>query len=126
MDLAPNGIDCFYIDESERHPLAVASCVRIPFLRPKQSGGWEFVWNRYLDEVPIGDATYPQTILFAFARNYTATRFWGEKGSIITVGGTLRMRSCGAILGCPEDTDVATGSLDNVSLRDRQVRANGT
>ena len=49
MDLAPNGIDLFYIDEFERHPLSVASCVRIPFLKPKQDGGWEFVWNDYLD-----------------------------------------------------------------------------
>lgn len=47
MDLSPNGIDIFYIDESERHPLAVASVVRIPFLRPKE-GGWEFVWENYL------------------------------------------------------------------------------
>jgi hypothetical protein len=49
MDLAPNGIDVFYIDESERHPLSVASSVRIPFLRPKENG-WEFVWDKYLDE----------------------------------------------------------------------------
>jgi hypothetical protein len=34
MDLRPNGIDIFYIDKSERHPLAVTSVVRIPFLRP--------------------------------------------------------------------------------------------
>jgi hypothetical protein len=47
MDLAPNGIDIFYIDESERHPLSVASCVKIPFLRPKAADGWEFVWERY-------------------------------------------------------------------------------
>jgi hypothetical protein len=46
MDLAPNGIDIFYIDESERHPLSVASSVRAPFLRPKQ-GGWEFVWGNH-------------------------------------------------------------------------------
>lgn len=51
MDLSPNGIDVFYnIDESERYPLAVASAVRIPFLRPKQDGGWEFVWDRYLGD----------------------------------------------------------------------------
>lgn len=43
MDLAPNGIDIFYIDESERFPLSVASSVCIPFLRPKKDGGWEFV-----------------------------------------------------------------------------------
>jgi hypothetical protein len=48
MDLSPNGIDIFYIDESERHPLAVTSTVRIPFLRPKE-GGWEFVWDTYAD-----------------------------------------------------------------------------
>ncbi|AMN38744.1 DUF3800 domain-containing protein [Rhodoplanes sp. Z2-YC6860] len=47
MDLAPNGIDYFYIDESERTPLSVASCVRIPFLRRKRAGGWEYVWNDY-------------------------------------------------------------------------------
>lgn len=47
MDLAPNGIDLFYIDESERFPLSIASCVRIPFLRPKKAGGWEFVWDQY-------------------------------------------------------------------------------
>jgi hypothetical protein len=49
MDLSPNGIDVFYIDESERHPLAVTSAVRIPFLRPKQNG-WEFVWDHYAAE----------------------------------------------------------------------------
>jgi hypothetical protein len=49
MDLAQNGIDIFYIDESERYPLSVACSVRIPFLRPK-SGGWEFVWESYLTE----------------------------------------------------------------------------
>jgi hypothetical protein len=49
MDLSPNGIDVFYIDESERHPLAVTSVIRIPFLRPKQNG-WEFVWDHYLTE----------------------------------------------------------------------------
>src|SRR5579883_1608551 len=50
MDLASNGIDLFYIDESERHPLSVASCVRIPFLIPKENGGWRFVWKNYLDD----------------------------------------------------------------------------
>ena len=30
-------------------PLAVASAVKVPFLRPKQNG-WEFVWQRYLVE----------------------------------------------------------------------------
>jgi hypothetical protein len=48
MDLAPNGIDLYYIDESERYPLSVASCVRIPFLKPKPDGGWEFTWDAYL------------------------------------------------------------------------------
>jgi hypothetical protein len=48
MDLLPNGIDIFYIDESERTPLSVASAVRIPFLRPKQDGSWHFVWERHL------------------------------------------------------------------------------
>jgi Protein of unknown function (DUF3800) len=48
MDLSPNGIDVFYVDESERHPLALASAIRIPFLKPKQ-GGWEFVWDSYAD-----------------------------------------------------------------------------
>jgi hypothetical protein len=51
MDLQSNGIDIYYIDESERHPLAVASSVRIPFLRPKTGGGWKFVWDRYLEAV---------------------------------------------------------------------------
>jgi hypothetical protein len=50
MDLSPNGVDVFYVDESERHPLAVTSTVRIPFLRPKQNGGWEFVWENYANE----------------------------------------------------------------------------
>jgi Protein of unknown function (DUF3800) len=47
MDLLPSGIDIFYVDESERQPLAVTTAVKIPFLRPKDSG-WEFVWERYL------------------------------------------------------------------------------
>lgn len=46
MDLAPNGIDIFYIDESERHPLSVASSVCVPFLRPKDKS-WEFVWDKF-------------------------------------------------------------------------------
>lgn len=49
MDLAPNGIDVFYVDESERYPLSVATSVRIPFLRPRRDG-WEFVWEYYLDD----------------------------------------------------------------------------
>jgi hypothetical protein len=49
MDLSANGIDIFYIDESERTPLAVTSSVKIPFLRPKDGGGWEFTWDRYLE-----------------------------------------------------------------------------
>jgi hypothetical protein len=47
MDLALNGVDVFYIDESERHPLSVTTSLRIPFLRPKQNG-WEFVWEYFL------------------------------------------------------------------------------
>ncbi|RJF75843.1 DUF3800 domain-containing protein [Rhodopseudomonas palustris] len=50
MDLLPNGMDIFYIDESERHPLSLASSIIIPFLRPKGDGGWKFVWQNHLDE----------------------------------------------------------------------------
>jgi len=50
MDLSANGIDIFYIDESERTPLSVSTSVKIPFLRPKTCGGWEFVWDRYLTD----------------------------------------------------------------------------
>ena len=49
MDLSPNGIDIFYVDESERHPLAVTTAVKIPFLRPKPCRkGWEFVLDKYV------------------------------------------------------------------------------
>jgi hypothetical protein len=48
VDLKPNGLDIYYIDESERTPLAIASSVRVPFLRPKTGGGWEFVLEKYL------------------------------------------------------------------------------
>lgn len=48
MDLSPNGIDVFYIDESERYPLAVTTAIRIPYLRPTENG-WRFVWSDYLD-----------------------------------------------------------------------------
>src|SRR5260370_23061046 len=65
MDLSPNGIDIFYIDESERHPLAVASTVRIPFLRPKQ-GGWEFVWEQYLAEATSWRRTLSATHFIRF------------------------------------------------------------
>jgi hypothetical protein len=47
MNLQPNGIDVFYIDESERFPLSVASAVRIPLLRPNDNG-WRFIWDEYL------------------------------------------------------------------------------
>jgi hypothetical protein len=47
MDLHPGGIDAFYIDESERHPLSVVTVVRVPFLRP-QSEKWQIVWPDYL------------------------------------------------------------------------------
>ncbi|WP_315723195.1 MULTISPECIES: DUF3800 domain-containing protein [unclassified Bradyrhizobium] len=40
-------MDIFYIDESERLPLSVASSVRIPFLRPTKEGAWEFVFDQY-------------------------------------------------------------------------------
>lgn len=61
MDLLPNGIDIFYIDESERHPIAVASAIRIPFLRPKPDTGWEFVWDRYLSNATTWRRTLSAT-----------------------------------------------------------------
>ncbi len=47
MDLKPGGIDVFYIDESERHPLSVVSSIRVPFLRQVE-GKWKFVWQDHL------------------------------------------------------------------------------
>ncbi len=32
MLMEPQGIDVFYVDESARHPLFLASAVRVPFL----------------------------------------------------------------------------------------------
>src|SRR5581483_8078115 len=47
MKIEANGVDCFYIDESEKTPLSVVTSVRIPLIRPK-NGEWHFVWDDYL------------------------------------------------------------------------------
>lgn len=50
MLLEKNGIDIFYIDESEQFPLSVATSVRVPFLRKTEDGtNWQFVYEDYLD-----------------------------------------------------------------------------
>lgn len=49
MQLCSGGIDLFYIDESERFPISVATTVRVPFLR-QIDGAWIFVWQDYLDK----------------------------------------------------------------------------
>ena len=46
MELLPGGIDAFYVDESERHPLSVTTVVRVPFLRYEEEK-WRFVWPSY-------------------------------------------------------------------------------
>lgn len=53
MDLAPGGIDLFYIDESAKHPLYAATAVTVPFLRRSSTifGGWKFVWPEYQKKV---------------------------------------------------------------------------
>lgn len=49
MKLRNGGIDIYYLDESERHPLSLVTSVRVPFL--KQVGGeWTFVWQGYLEK----------------------------------------------------------------------------
>jgi len=50
MDLEPNGMDIFYIDESEHHAVSAITSIRVPLLRPKQNGGWEFVWSNYYEQ----------------------------------------------------------------------------
>ena len=80
MDLAPNGIDLFYIDEFERHPLSVASCVRIPFLKPKQGGGWEFVWSRYLDEATDWRRDLSANHFIRFREELHGYQILGRKG----------------------------------------------
>jgi hypothetical protein len=47
MLLNGNGLDVFYIDESVRTPLFVATAIRVPFIRPYKAG-WEIVWPDYL------------------------------------------------------------------------------
>ena len=47
MELRSGGLDIFYIDESERHPLSFVSSVRVPMIRYRE-GGWHFVWQEYL------------------------------------------------------------------------------
>ena len=49
MELRRNGIDIYYIDESEFFPLSVVSAVRVPFLRPNPTT-WEFVWQDHLQK----------------------------------------------------------------------------
>lgn len=49
MKLRENGLDIFYIDESEKTPLFVVTAVRVPFLRVVE-GEWRFVWGDYLDK----------------------------------------------------------------------------
>ena len=46
MLLNGNGVDIFYIDESVRTPLFVASAIRVPFIRPYKAG-WKIVWPEY-------------------------------------------------------------------------------
>ena len=48
MELRRNGIDLYYIDESEFYPISVVSAVRVPFLKPNPTG-WDFVWQDHLD-----------------------------------------------------------------------------
>lgn len=47
MKLRDGGLDIFYIDETDKHPLSVVTSVRIPFLRLME-GEWTFVWEDYL------------------------------------------------------------------------------
>ena len=47
MELRTGGLDIFYIDETEKHPLSLVTSVRVPFLR-QVDGVWHFVWEDYL------------------------------------------------------------------------------
>lgn len=46
--MARNGIDIFYVDESERVGVFVLTSVSVPFLRPKWTR-WKFEWNDYYE-----------------------------------------------------------------------------
>ena len=79
MNLAPNGIDIFYIDESARYPLSVASCVRIPFLRPNPSN-WEFVWDEYLAKATKWRRDLSKQHDIRFREELHGYRILGRKG----------------------------------------------
>ena len=49
MLLAKNGIDVFYVDESERNGIFVITSVTVPLLR-EEDLGWRFVWNDYYEK----------------------------------------------------------------------------
>lgn len=49
MELRDGGLDIYYIDESERHPLSLVTSVRVPLLR-QVDGVWRFVWQEYLNK----------------------------------------------------------------------------
>jgi hypothetical protein len=48
MDLEPGGMDIWYIDESSDSNTFAVSAIAIPFLRPKDGGGWQIVWDDHL------------------------------------------------------------------------------
>jgi hypothetical protein len=52
MELRDGGLDIYYIDESERHPLSLVASVRVPFLR-QVDGVWKFVWQDYLEKAVV-------------------------------------------------------------------------
>lgn len=80
MDLAPEGIDVFYIDESERHPLSVATCVRVPFLVPKKGGGWSFVWDDYLKQATLWRRNLSANHSICFREELHGYQILGRKG----------------------------------------------
>ena len=49
MRLQENGMDLFYIDESNDGTNYVVTAVTVPFLRPSPLGGFDIVWSDYLN-----------------------------------------------------------------------------
>lgn len=79
MLLLPGGIDVFYIDESVRTPLFVASAVTVPFLREGHFG-WSFVWPHYYQRAELWRRNLSKTQSIIFRKELHAYDLLNCKG----------------------------------------------
>lgn len=89
MLLRPGGIDLFYIDESVRDPLFVATAVRIPFLR-NVNGAWRFVWADYLEQAVAWRRHLSAAHKIRARAELHGTKILGHQGLYVKGGRNLR------------------------------------